>query len=60
MAHTDKENPPLFSQADLDKGAEMGRSWLSETALQAILRVTEESLAGFGQNGIQKTSGAIC
>ena len=33
IAPTDKDNPPLFSQADLEKGAEMGRSWLSATAL---------------------------
>ena len=27
-----KEDPPLFSQKDQKKGAEMGRNWLSETA----------------------------
>ena len=30
IAPTDKENPPLFSQADLEKGAEMGEAFLSE------------------------------
>lgn len=30
---TPKEDPPLFSQADLEKGTEIARSWLSATAL---------------------------
>ena len=33
IAPINKENPPLFSQADLEKGTEMARNWLSATAL---------------------------